>query len=76
MAQLQHNDFDFNAFYTLTSNKPTGLKIFLAQQLMANILWMLHQFDNPLATQAQEILGDIKVLRQKMKDDAAARAAR
>ena len=72
----QQNDFDFNAFNALVNNKPAGLKVFLAQQLMANALWTLEQYDNPRATEAQGILGDIKALRQLMKDDAAARAAR
>lgn len=68
------NNFDFNAFNSLTERKPAGLQIFLAQQLISNALWTLEKYDNPRATEAQGILGDLKALRSLMKDDAAARA--
>ena len=74
MAQGQ-NDFDFNSFNALTERKPAGLQIYLAQQLLSNALWSMERYDSPREDNVRGILGDIKALRQLLKDDAAARAS-
>ena len=69
----QQNDFDFNAFNKLSEGKPTGLQIFLAQQLIANALWSMEKYDNHRSQAVRDIFTDIKILRSLLKDDAAAR---
>ena len=70
----QQNDFDFDAFNNLTQRKPAGLQIFLAQQLLSNALWSMEKFDNPRGSDVSSIVTDIKVLRELLKQDTAARA--
>ena len=72
----QANNFDFNAFNTMTERKPAGLQIYLAQQLLSNALWSLENYDNPRQTEVRDALNALKTLRAQMKSDAAARAAR
>jgi hypothetical protein len=71
---MAQNDFDFGAFNNATARKPAGLQIFLAQQLLSNALWSMDNYDNPRADEVRGILGEVKALRSKMKDDTAARA--
>ena len=69
----QQSNFDFKAFNNLVEQKPAGLQIFLAQQLLSNALWSLEKYDNPRQTEVRDALNDIKALRIKMKADAEAR---
>ena len=69
----QQSNFDFKAFNNLVEQKPAGLQIFLAQQLLSNALWSLEKYDNPRQTEVRDALNDIKTLRTKMKADAEAR---
>jgi len=70
----QQNNFDFNAFNTLTEHKPAGLQIFLAQQLLSNALWSMTKYDNPRTETLEFLFNEIKVLRSLLKADALARA--
>jgi hypothetical protein len=72
MSQQQRN-FDFNAFNELVQRKPAGLQIFLAQQLLSEAMWSMERYDNPRETEVRAIFDSIKVLRAKMKEDAASR---
>jgi len=76
VKMAQQNDFDFNAFNNLTERKPAGLQIFLAQQLLSNALWSMEKFDNPRGSDVSSIVTDIKVLRELLKQDTAARASK
>ncbi|CAB4169987.1 hypothetical protein UFOVP907_39 [uncultured Caudovirales phage] len=67
------NNFDFDAFNAVTAKAPAGLKLYLAQQLMSNVLFTMQMYDNPRADDVHSIFADIKALRSKTKDDAAAR---
>ena len=72
MSQQQRN-FDFNAFNELVQRKPAGLQIFLAQQLLSEAMWSMERYDNPRETEVRAIFDSIKILRAKMKEDAASR---
>jgi len=74
MATAQRNDFSFDDFNKLTERVPAGLQVFLAQQLLANACWQLDKWDNPRASEANTVLTQVKILRNQMKQDAAARA--
>lgn len=69
----QQNNFDFNAFNTMTERKPAGLQIFLAQQLLSNALWSMEKYDNPRQVEVRDALNAIKTLRTQLKADALAR---
>ena len=69
----QQSNFDFKAFNNLVEQKPAGLQIFLAQQLLSNALWSLEKYDNPRQTEVRDAVNGIKALRIKMKADAEAR---
>jgi len=70
----QQGDFNFQAFNGLTNGKPAGLQVFLAMQLLANAVWSMEMFDNPLASDAKGIHTELKLLRASMKQAAADRA--
>ena len=70
---MSQNNFDFNAFNNLTERKPAGLQIFLAQQLLSNAVWTMEKFDNPRASEVNELIVTIKTLRAQLKQDAADR---
>jgi len=70
----QQNNFDFSAFNDLTERKPSGLQIFLAQQLLSNALWSMEKYDNPRSQLVQDTLNQVKSLRALMKQDAEVRA--
>ena len=61
------------SFNNLTERKPAGLQIFLAQQLLSNALWTMEKFDNPRASEVNELIVTIKTLRAQLKQDAADR---
>ena len=71
----QQNNFDFNAFNTMTERKPAGLQIFLAQQLLSNALWSMEKYDNPRQVEVRDALNAIKTLRTQLKADALARVS-
>lgn len=70
---MSQNNFDFNAFSSLTERKPAGLQIFLAQQLLSNALHTFEKYDNPRQTEVRDALNALKTLRTQLKADALAR---
>lgn len=74
MSQKQSN-FDFNAFNNLTNQRPAGLQVYLAMQLLDNALRSLEKFNNPRETEARDALNAVKALRNMLKVDAEKRAS-
>jgi len=70
---MSQNNFDFNAFSSLTERKPAGLQIYLAQQLLSNALHTLENYDNPRQVEVRDALNALKALRAQLKTDALAR---
>ena len=73
---VQTNNFDFNGFNAMTANKPAGLKLFLAIELLHNVLWVMDRYDNPRAENLRSALSELKELRTLMKQDSRDREAR
>ena len=71
---MSQNNFDFNAFSSLTERKPAGLQIFLAQQLLSNALYSYEKYSNPREQDVRDLLNEVKALRTRLKADALARA--
>ena len=69
-----NNSFDFNAFNGLTGRVPTGMKVFLALQLLKDAVVSLERFENPLESDLRGIVTDLKDFRTSYKADSAARA--
>ena len=71
---MSQSKFDFNAFNSLVEQKPAGLQIYLAQQLLSNALWSMEKYDNPRQNETRDALNALKTLRTQLKADALARA--
>ena len=72
MAQVQ-NQFNFDAFNQLKKTAPAGLKVFLAQQLMDEVLFTAQRYRNPLRHELSNLCDEIADFRESWKRQAAAR---
>ena len=72
MAQVQ-NQFNFDAFNQLKKTAPAGLKVFLAQQLMDEVLFTAQRYRNPLRHELSNLCDEIADFRESWKKQAAAR---
>ena len=72
MAQAQ-NKFNFDAFNDLKKTAPAGLKIFLAQQLMDEVLFTAQRYRNPLRHELSSLCDEVADFRESWKRQAAAR---
>ena len=72
MAQVQ-NQFNFDAFNQLKKTAPAGLKVFLAQQLMDEVLFTAQRYRNPLRHELSNLCDEIADFRESWKRAAAAR---
>lgn len=72
MAQVQ-NQFNFDAFNELKKTAPAGLKVFLAQQLMDEVLFTAQRYRNPLRHELSNLCDEIADFRESWKRQAAAR---
>ena len=72
MAQAQ-NKFNFDAFNDLKKTAPAGLKVFLAQQLMDEVLFTAQRYRNPLRHELSSLCDEIADFRESWKRQAAAR---
>lgn len=73
MAQQVQNQFNFDAFNQLKKTAPAGLKIFLAQQLMDEVLFTATRYRNPLRHELSSLCDEIADFRDSWKKAAAAR---
>ena len=72
MAQAQ-SKFNFDAFNELKKTAPAGLKIFLAQQLMDEVLFTAQRYRNPLRHELSSLCDEVADFRESWKRQAAAR---
>lgn len=72
MAQAQ-SKFNFDAFNDLKKTAPAGLKIFLAQQLMDEVLFTAQRYRNPLRHELSSLCDEVADFRESWKRQAAAR---
>ena len=73
MAQQVQNQFNFDAFNQLKKTAPAGLKVFLAQQLMDEVLFTAQRYRNPLRHELSSLCDEIADFRESWKRQAAAR---
>ena len=70
---MSDNKFNFDAFNQLKKTAPAGLKIFLAEQLMTEVLLTATRYKNPLRADLDEICSIISTFRDTWKKAAARR---
>lgn len=73
MAQQVQNQFNFDAFNQLKKTAPAGLKVFLAQQLMDEVLFTAQRYRNPLRHELSNLCDEIADFRETWKKASAAR---
>lgn len=71
---MSDNKFNFDAFNQLKKTAPAGLKIFLAQQLMDEVLFTATRYKNPLRFELDEICVILSKFRENWKKASARRA--
>lgn len=72
MAQVQ-NQFNFDAFNNLKKTAPAGLKIFLAQQMLDEVLFTAQRYRNPLRHELSNLCDEVADFRESWKKASAAR---
>ena len=70
---MSDNKFNFDAFNQLKKTAPAGLKIFLAEQLMDEVLFTATKYKNPLRHDLDEICSIISTFRDTWKKASARR---
>ena len=70
---MSDNKFNFDAFNQLKNTAPAGLKIFLAQQLMDEVLFTATRYRNPLRHELSSLCDEIADFRDSWKKASAAR---
>ena len=70
---MSDNKFNFDAFNQLKKTAPAGLKIFLAQQLMDEVLFTATRYRNPLRHELSSLCDEIADFRDSWKKASAAR---
>ena len=70
---MSDNKFNFDAFNQLKKTAPAGLKIFLAQQLLDEVLFTATKFRNPLRHTLDEYCSQLALFREEWKKAAARR---
>lgn len=73
-SSFSQNSFNFDAFNAITQSTPAGMKVFLAQQLLAKAVFDLEMYENPNEGDLRAVLNSLKEVRASMKSEAAARA--
>ena len=71
---MSDNKFNFDAFNQLKKTAPAGLKIFLAEQLMDEVLFTATRYKNPLRFELDKLCEDISSFREDWKKASARRA--
>jgi type II secretory pathway component HofQ len=64
-------NFDFKAYNEVMKNANTGLKLFLAEQLMGDVTQSYMRFKSPLKNDANDIFDELGTLRDAHKKQAA-----
>lgn len=67
------NTFDFDTYNALMKSANTGLKLWIAQQMLEDAQMVMLKFKSPLLKEATDIGNKIELLREKNKDYLAKR---
>lgn len=68
------NNFNFTEYNKLMTQANSGLKLFLAQQLLQEVQGVMVQYKNPLAKEIEDAVTEIEYVRAEGKKQAAKRA--
>ena len=63
-------DFDFDAYTAVMKTANSGLKLFLAEQMLGDVAGMYARYRNPLVSDVMEIVENLADLRVKNKEAA------
>jgi len=63
-------DFDWNAYNAVMKNANNGLKLFLAQQMLAEIAGQVFKYNNPLAEPIRDIAVELSSIIITWKEQA------
>jgi hypothetical protein len=61
------NDFNFNTYNALIKSANSGLRLFLAQQLLSDVEQTMRRFRSPLAKDVVDLVDEIADLRERNK---------
>lgn len=73
MATTSTNQFNFEAYNKVMKNANSGLKLFLAEQLLSDVHAVMTRYRNPLSKDLGDIVDEVIQLRADMKKALAER---
>lgn len=73
MATTSTNQFDFDAYNAVMKTANSGLRLYLAEQILSDVLVVMTRYKSPLRKDLSDLVDELAQLRADNKKLAAAR---